>query len=1372
MAKRFNNNILIVLMLLVAGIIPANAGLIAQVLQFGNEPSQIVIGENTYHQLTLSNSLGQIETFDVKSPTSSYVQLRADGYGYSTQVGTPMLPVMKKLIEIPLGCDFSIEIIKSNYQDVNLADYGIDAQIIPVQPPVSKSDNPQLTPFARDESAYNFDGFNSDELVKVVPLGTMRGVRLARLEIAPVQYNPVKGIVRVYRQMNINVVYTNADVQATLLLKTNHDNHYFKSVAGSVFNFKELADGYASGDQPVTYIIVSDAMFADALQPFVAWKSRKGFKVVEAYTDNPLVGNTSESIRQYLKDFYNNPPEGFASQTFVLLVGDVAQIPAFSGTTGGHVTDLYYAEYTDDHLPDAFCGRFSANTLAELQPQIDKTLEYEQYLFPDPSFLDEAVLIAGADATHGTVWGNGQVNYGSANYFNEAHGLQTHAYLQPEPAGGKYSELIIENISQGVSYVNYTAHCSPSGWSNPGFVTGNVSALTNAHKYPLMVGNCCSSANFQATCLAEAVLRAPLKGAVGYIGASNNTYWNEDFWWSVGFEAISANPVYNPTHLGAFDRTFHDMPGIAADDWYVTQGQMPVAGNLAVTQAGAQLEKYYWEVYHLMGDPSLMVYFSQPSPVTADYVPLITPGQPSLIVNTAPHAFVAISAAGVLHGAALADADGLAEVVFDEPIVLPGEAEIVITGQNLQPYNAIIVVAAPDAPYVLLDSFSVNDLESNGNGLADYGETFGLDVSMKNFGLQPAGNVTLILSTDDEFAIINNGNALLGALNPDATITLENIFDIKFSGNIPDGHQVAFAIQATDGAEQWNSNFTIRGHAPQLNFGGFSIDDSQSNNNGRIDAGETVLITTLIKNNGGADAAAVIGSLTSDNAYLTINTTGFLPFGDIAVGGQAMATYEISADENTPVGLVATAMLDFEDTLTGNKISEFTLVIGQVPVLIVDLDKNHNSADKIAEAIEALNISAATETTLPEDLQKYASIMVCLGVYPENYALTVEEGQKLYEYLLAGGNLYLEGGDAWFYNSPTAVHPLFAIAGVSDGSNDLSAVEGVNGTMTQGLTLQYTGDNNWIDHLQPVDAGFVILKNAAPAYNCAIANDGDTYKTIGTSAEFGGYGNNRIGLMKKYLEFFGVITSNSLSGNITAAPAEICAGETTQLNVSVYGGSGNYHYNWSPAELLSNPALRNPVATPLINTLYVVTVTDIIKGQTYTDEILVEVHPVPATPEVAQVGENLVSSMQFGNQWYSDTGVIAGAVGQMYRPTVAGNYYTIIRNVWECRSMPSNSVFFQPTFIAEIERQGNFRIFPNPAINKVNIDFLAENDSKLIITILNAYGQNLFQETMENLDRAGINSFTIDLSLFGSGVYYIVLQSANKNVTRKLILGK
>jgi hypothetical protein len=200
-----------------------------------------------------------------------------------------------------------------------------------------------------------------------------------------------------------------------------------------------------------------------------------------------------------------------------------------------------------------------------------------------------------------------------------------------------------------------------------------------------MVGNCCSSVEFQTTCFGEEILRAPMKGAVGYIGGSNSTYWDEDFWWGVGLEPISANPTYHANKLGAYDRTFHDQSGLTTDDWFITQGQMPSAGNLAVSQSGSYMEEYYWEIYHLMGDPSLMIYFSQPPAINAGYPATIQLGAENFTVTCEPYAYVAISKDGVLHGAALADASGEAVVNID-PFTEPGEFDIVITGQNLQPH--------------------------------------------------------------------------------------------------------------------------------------------------------------------------------------------------------------------------------------------------------------------------------------------------------------------------------------------------------------------------------------------------------------------------------------------------------------------------------------------------------------------------------------------------------------------------------------------------------------------------------------------------------------------------------------------------------------
>ncbi|MFW5705849.1 MAG: C25 family cysteine peptidase, partial [Bacteroidota bacterium] len=600
--KNFTGKAKFLTVLLAAGFLLSFSWANAQTLQLNDGTTKIKITENTYSDLSLKNTVSTIKAFTVKSDEGNFSQLRIDGYGYSNNIGEPKLPVIKKLIEVPLNADFEVNITYQSYKDYNLADFGIADPVFPAQPSLSKSDNPEDVPFEYNKDVYAIDGMLGDDLVNVEPLGIMRGLRIARVEIAPVQYNPVQNTIRVYENLEVSITFTGGNMAETISLKESHLNPYFKSISKMLFNYKEIE----STDElieyaPITYIIVSDPMFADALQPFVEWKTRKGYKVVEAYTDDPNVGSTTTSIKNYLEDFYNDPPEGYNPQSFVLFVGDVDQIPAFDGNAGYHVTDLYYCEYTNDLFPEAYYGRFSANDLNQLQPQIDKTLEYEQYTFPDPSFLDEVVMVSGSDASHSQTWGNGQINYGTEYYFNEEHGLYSHTYLQPEPGGGNYSQLIKQNISDGVSFANYTAHCSPSGWADPSFVISDVSGLTNAHKYPLMVGNCCSSLEFQTTCFGEEVLRASLKGAIGYIGGSNSTYWDEDYWWGVGFEAVTANPSYNPENLGAYDRTFHDQSGIGIEDWYIAQGMMSVAGNFAVTQSGTSREEYYWEIYHLMG---------------------------------------------------------------------------------------------------------------------------------------------------------------------------------------------------------------------------------------------------------------------------------------------------------------------------------------------------------------------------------------------------------------------------------------------------------------------------------------------------------------------------------------------------------------------------------------------------------------------------------------------------------------------------------------------------------------------------------------------------------------------------------------------------
>ena len=87
---------------------------------------------------------------------------------------------------------------------------------------------------------------------------------------------------------------------------------------------------------------------------------------------------------------------------------------------------------------------------------------------------------------------------------------------------------------------------------------------------------------------------------------------------AVGTGSISANPTYTQTGLGVFDCLFHEN-GEPVSDWFVSLSQMVHSENLAVTAAGGS-EDYYWEIYHVMGDPSLMPYMSVPDPMTVTHL--------------------------------------------------------------------------------------------------------------------------------------------------------------------------------------------------------------------------------------------------------------------------------------------------------------------------------------------------------------------------------------------------------------------------------------------------------------------------------------------------------------------------------------------------------------------------------------------------------------------------------------------------------------------------------------------------------------------------------------------------------------------------------
>ncbi len=922
-------------LLVVAAIFPASA--LGGNINIRKGGTKVSIPEGSYAGVVFRATVSGIGFSEVNTSEGFFTLLNIKEFGLRNAEGEPALPVYRKLIEVPLGATYSVRIRHSHVTEIDLGQHGIRFPVFPAQPPLSKSDDPDKVPFIINKALYNTDRYIEDELVTVTNIGLMRALNLARVDISPVQYNPVTQILRIYDDLEIEIVFEHADIQGTEDLKVSKASPYFISTYKMAANYRSPGpDDALITSAPATYVIVSDPMFQSALQPFIQWKVKKGFNVIQAYTNNPAVGTTTTSIKSYLQNLYNTPPAGYAAPSFVLFVGDVAQIPAWSGSAGSHITDLRYCEYTGDNLPEVFYGRFSANNLAQLQPQIDKTLEYEQFLMPDPTFLGEAVMVAGADGSHQT-WSNGQINYGTETYFNAAHNILSHTYLQPEPSGGNYSQNIRNNVSNGVAYGNYTAHCSSDGWADPSFTISHIPALTNQGKYGLLVGNCCQSATFGGTCFAEEILRAENKGAVGYIGGSNSTYWDEDFWWGCGFKSVVLHPAYDANHIGAYDGTFHDH-GEPTEDWFVTQGQMVVCGNYAVEESNSSRKTYYWEIYHLMGDPSLMIYYSVPPPLSATYLNTLMIGMNSLTVSTEAYATVALSGNGVLLDAKVTGLSGSVTLNFS-PLNAPGNLDIVITKQNRQPHTGTIQVIPAEGPYIVYSGNTINDPppSGNNNGAMDYDETNLLSVDLKNVGVETAGNVVATLSSASSYINITDNNAAYGNIGPNQTVTVADGFSVNVSNNIPDQQVVAFTLSATDGTETWNSTFNITANAPLLAIGAMTVTDNGPgcNNDGILDPGETADLVIVCTNNGHSaiyNVNSLLEIAGGSSPHLTLNSTT-CSLGSLSIGGTASAIFNVTAGASVPVG----TPVDLLFTLSGGAASQYSVqetkqvIIGLIP---------------------------------------------------------------------------------------------------------------------------------------------------------------------------------------------------------------------------------------------------------------------------------------------------------------------------------------------------------------------------------------------------------------------------------------------------------
>lgn len=1113
-------------------------------------PAKTRLVESNVEQTVLHFQLDGFYLNEVETPKGAAHFVTIDDGTPILESGAPDLPKLTVSVIVPNLANMAVQVLESEYTEFH------DVLIAPSKGNFTRDIDPSSVPYVFGKT-YNRNEFYPSSLAQLRTPYILRDYRGQTVVIFPFQYNPILRTLRVYHSVTVEIKRIN-DKGINPLIRDGDINRVdaeFNRIYNRHFiNIQQARMRYEPLEEQGNMLIICYPDFIDEMGPFVEWKRMTGIHT--ELVDVSTIGD-AEEIKTFVETYYYDN-----GLTFLLLVGDAAQVPTHPHN-GVTASDNSYGYITgDDSYPELFVGRFSAETPEQVTTQVTRVIHYEKTPLTDTDWFTYGVGIASSqgpgdddelDYEHMRNMQDDLLNY-TYTYCSELFDGSQGGEDEPD---NPIPDMVAEDVNAGASVILYTGHGSGSSWGTSGFSNSDVNELTNTHMLPFIWSVACNNGTFNGyTCFAEAWLRATDSqgeptGAVATLMSTISQSWDPP--------------------MEAQDEMVDILVESYTNNIKHTFGGISMNGCMQMNDTYGADGYEETDAWTCFGDPSLMVRTAFPQDLVITHNDSIFIGSSGFTVNcNTEGAVVALTVDSTILGTAIVQ-QGVANVIFD-PLLQPGIMTVTATAYNRIPAINQVNIVPADGPYVIFQEYEIDDSAANGNGQLDYGEEVWLNVSLANVGIEEASNVSAVLNSSEPYITIPDNSELYGLILPGESKLVNHAFAIEVSPDVPDGQTLLFTLQITgDERTLWNSSFVVTAHAPVLELGACIVEDPDGNNNGKLDPGENAQIVVQILNTGTSDAVGVEGWLSSQDPYITFDQPQAM-FGDIPAEASGEGVFTVFASENTPTGHAVDLLLDItaNQGITGQ--GTFMVIVGPIPALILDLDPNHSSAPLIQETLDNIGVNSDYLLTFPADLHVYSSVFVCLGVFWNNHILNNEEGTLLANYLNIGGNIYMEGGDTWAFNSPTPVHPMFMITGVGDGNSDMGIIVGQEGTLSEGMLFPYQGENSYMDRIEPIAPAVSLFRNENPEYGCAVANDGGTYRTIGASFEFGGLvdqnsPSTRFDLMTAILDFFGIQTATLgiVGGTVieaqSGAPiagAQVSVG--SYLTFTAYDGTYSGHF--------------------------------------------------------------------------------------------------------------------------------------------------------------------------------------------------------------------
>lgn len=775
---------------------------------------QFSLVSSSANEVVLTAQFPDYETSTVNVNGQTMQKLHVKNAYPIQKVGFPELMSSATSVIIPEGSRPTVEIISSDYELVE------NFNLAPSKGKLYRNVDPSTVPYTKGE-AYNENRFLYEDTVAMGEPYLLRDYYGVSVKLFPFAYNPVQKTLKVYKNVTVKVHFNSSkSVKQPAKVARTFDNIY----SDHFLNYNAVKSTPVVEEGEI--LILSPEEFCTAMQPYAEWKSKTGYKTTIVSLDT--VGTTSSAVKSYITNYYNSH-----NLAFVVLVGDNTKFPVIR--VSGNTSDNYYGEVAgSDNYPDIIIGKISAETVAQVNTQVERSIQYEQ----NPTETAHFPVFLGIASSEGPGDNN---EYDYQHVRNIGTLLSNYTYtsgyevFEGSQGGmdqpGATASQVSTALNNGVGVINYCGHGSETYWVTTGFDVSDVNNLNNAGKLPFIISTACVNGDYYGrTCFAEAWVRATKNGqptgAVGTLMSTINQPWNPP--------------------MCAQDNMAEYLTGRNGKTQQYTFGGIAFNGIIKMLDEYSDYEVS--RTWILFGDPALAVRTAVPEALALQYTDVAPIGTPTVtFTSTVENAKVVASK----HGEIIATgriADGAVTLDISALPPMLDTLDIVAWHHNYIPFQGQLLIIPNDGPYVICTGMESNIAPESG-------EFVTYDVDLFNVGNEDGSQVRTLISTEDPYISLYSNASDISVLHAGDTVTVTDAFFAQVHSDVPAFHTATINLDIIIGDDTNSLKYPITLRAPQLVIQNLRIDDSTlGNNNGKFDFGESADVVITVSNTGNAAA--------------------------------------------------------------------------------------------------------------------------------------------------------------------------------------------------------------------------------------------------------------------------------------------------------------------------------------------------------------------------------------------------------------------------------------------------------------------------------------------------------------------------------------